>query len=135
MINWKKELNFKIFGFYAAKCNICNEQYVGQTITSYFQRECSHRHNCKNMTTIRDKWSSCPQTSLYQQTFNIEQSLWRNKFNHFYKINKQPYELRLLREWMVSLLQANINMNKITLFFYRYWKTYKTNSFTTTNFY
>ena len=49
-VKLKKHLNCKNFGVYVAKCNVCDEHYVGQTITSFSQRWCSHRHNWKNMT-------------------------------------------------------------------------------------
>ena len=36
IIKLKKNLNCKSFGIYVAKCNVCDEHYVGQTITSFY---------------------------------------------------------------------------------------------------
>ena len=48
-IKLKKHLNYKNFEIYAAHCNECEEYYVGQTITSFSKRCCSHIHNWKNI--------------------------------------------------------------------------------------
>ena len=49
LIKLKKKLSCKNVGIYAAECMECNEYYVGQTITSFSQRWCSHRYNWKNI--------------------------------------------------------------------------------------
>ena len=118
-IELKKNLNCKSFGIYAAKCNVCGEHYVGQTITSFSQRWCSHRHNWKNMTT-----SETNDRAALKLHYANKHPTSKKTFEEAYSIiftdsTSNHTNLDYLESKWVNLLQASININKTILPFCR----------------
>ena len=119
IIKLKKHLNCKNFGIYAAQCNECEEYYVGQTITSFSKRWCSHRHNWKNMVTneINDKAALKLHYTKKHPTSN---KVFKKAFSiTFIDTTKNHSELDFLESKWINKLQATININKTILPFYR----------------
>ena len=119
IIKLKKNLNCKSFGIYVAKCNVCDEHYVGQTITSFSQRWCSHRHNWKNMTT-----SETNDRAALKLHYANKHPTSNKTFEEAYSIiftdsTSNHLNLDYLESKWVNLLQASININKTILPFYR----------------
>ena len=119
LIKLKKKLNCKNFGIYAAECMECNEYYVGQTITSFSQRWCSHRYNWKNMdkNEVNDRAALKLHYNRNHPTIFIE---FENAFTiTFLDSSENQTELDFLESKWTNKLQAKININKTILPFYR----------------
>ena len=118
-IKLKKNLNCKNFGIYAAKCSECEEFYVGQTITSFSQRWCSHRHIWKS--TITDEVNDRAALKLhYAKKHKTSKKNLKEAFSVIFVGTTNNYsDLDFLESKWINKLEATININKTILPLYR----------------
>ena len=118
-IKLKKNLNCKNFGIYAAKCSECEEFYVGQTITSFSQRWCSHRHIWKS-TTTDDVSDRAALKIHYAKKHKTSKKDLKEAFSIIFVDTTKNYsDLDFLESKWINKLEATININKTILPLYR----------------
>ena len=104
---------------YAAKCLSIEEFYVGQTITSFSKKWCSHRHIWKS--TIADYINDRAALKLhYAKKHKTSKKDLREAFLVIFVDTTNNYsDLDFLESKWINKLEATINISKTILPLYR----------------
>lgn len=134
-IQIKQMLTCKDYGIYAAKCKICSDFYVGQTITAFHKRWSAHRKSWNDM--INQEMTSKSRTVYKEDEKNSNQNDKNALFLHCKKHHKGSeksdwkqladyYEISFVEKsrkerldvaesWWISKLKAGINISRTVL--------------------
>ena len=97
----------------------CNEYYVGQTITSFSQRWCSHRYNWKNMNKNEVSDRAALKLHYCKNHPTVIKEFEKAFTITFLDSSENQAELDFLESKWTNKLQAKININRTILPFYR----------------
>ena len=114
----QKYLTCSDFGIYVATCNLCAEQYVGQTITTFAKRWTAHR-KMWNDGGIDDGDRTALLTHYRKAHADINISLPEAFSVTFVDSPHNPNDIDLAESNWINRLQATININQTILPRYR----------------
>ena len=117
--NIQKKLTCKDYGIYVASCTKCQAQYVGQTVTSFSKRWNAHRLAWHNNVTKEDDRAAL---KIHHKKYHpdAKDDDLADVFDvTFVDRPDNPKNLDVLESNWISLLEAQININKTVLPKYR----------------
>ena len=108
IIYLKQHLSCKNYGIYAARCLLCSNFYVGQTITSFSQRWNTHRYNWNLKITQN---TSKKKTIFENETDNTKDDkaalyIHYAKF-HKEKISQEENKIKLSEAYQVIFVEQS----------------------------
>ena len=110
--NLRQNLTCSNYGIYVATCQLCNNQYVGQTKNKFSTRWNSHRKNWKNF----DFSLKSDKAALLKHFYEQHRSFLVNKpdIAECFFVEQPPVmNLDVCEDKWVSLIRANLNIKKI----------------------
>ena len=123
-ITLKQNLNCKDNGIYGAKCKICDDFYVGQTVTKFSTRWNGHRKAWDNMSKnnkkIQTKTNESDEQALYlhyikeHKNMLTDLKLW-DAYSVVFLERPPNNDLDMAESSWISKLNAGINLAKTCL--------------------
>ena len=130
-IKLKQELNCKNYGIYAAKCQICQEIYVGQTINPFHERWNGHRQDWTNMIkngqfdeNLEKREEEKKALIIHYAKFHRKELLINKiQLSQAYKVTfleqSNKIKLDIAENFWITRLKAKINISRTSLPFYK----------------
>ena len=115
----KQNISCQDIGIYVVNCRICNQQYVGQTITSFATRWAQHRSNWKHGTdNEKNDKASLRLHYSNNHKHKLGTSINDNYTIKFIEIPENPANLDFLESRWIARLDTKININATVLNLY-----------------